>query len=340
MTEEGTDGRLCALKRGILLTAVSAAVTLAAFPAFADDDEDRTPIEEIVLDVSADIEVGDASSDVEVSVDSGECEVGNVDVTNEPSGEWEHKDKPKLKVTLDADSDYYFKSGFSKKKVSLTGDSATLTSVRRKSEEELEVVITLKALKGSDSDYELDVDEAEWDQMNGVAEWNDSEDAKYYELRLYRDSRLITNLRPIYESSCELGSYFTSAGSYYFEVRAVYSDSRKGEWQESDSFDVSAEQAAEILLSASYRIAGTGPASGNWEQAALGYRYRNADQTYTVNNWQQIGGFWYFFDENGYRKTGWIQWNDKWYYLDENGVMLSNTVTPDGKTVGEDGALY
>ncbi len=27
------------------------------------------------------------------------------------------------------------------------------------------------------------------DQMDGVAEWNGSEDAKYYELRVYRDEK-------------------------------------------------------------------------------------------------------------------------------------------------------
>jgi glucan-binding YG repeat protein len=49
---------------------------------------------------------------------------------------------------------------------------------------------------------------------------------------------------------------------------------------------------------------------------------------------------WYFFDENAYCKTNtWVFWNGKWYYLDVNGAMLVNTTTPDGKQVGEDGAL-
>ena len=57
------------------------------------------------------------------------------------------------------------------------------------------------------------------------------------------------------------------------------------------------------------------------------------------NNWQQIDGKWYFFDENGYRKTGWVSWKEQWYFLNENGEMLTNPVTPDGKYVGEDGVL-
>ena len=37
--------------------------------------------------------------------------------------------------------------------MTLSGDSATVTSIKRKGDEELRVVITLKALKGTSSDY-------------------------------------------------------------------------------------------------------------------------------------------------------------------------------------------
>lgn len=259
---------------------------------------------------------------------------------NEPSGKWVDKDKPKLEVTLEADDDYYFKSGYAKKNVTLSGDSATVTSIKRKGDEELRVVITLKALKGTSSDYSLDVDEAEWDQMDGVAEWNGSEDAKYYELRVYRDEKFLSTVKPGKETKYNLGRYLTQAGTYTFDVRAVYSDSRHGEWQTSDSFTITAEQAQEIQKTLVFKEAGSGPAAGAWEQDALGYRYRNSDGSYVTNNWQQIGGVWYFFDENAYCKTNtWVFWNGKWYYLDVNGAMLVNTTTPDGKQVGEDGAL-
>lgn len=318
-----------------------AAVLVLAMPHTAlAEEEDRTPIGEITIDVSSSIQVGDESSEVDVSIDSDECELTQVDVMNEPTEKWRDKDKPKLEITLEADHDYYFASGFGKKKIHLSGDKATLTSVRRKGKEEVRVVVTLRALKGSSSDYELDVDEAEWDQTDGIAEWDDSEDAEYYEMRLYRDGKFVTNLPTVHTTSCRLGKYLTAAGSYTFEVRAAYSGSRKGDWQESDTFDVSAEKAAELVTAASYTISGTGPAAGTWQQIGTGYRYVNPDQTYTVNNWQQIGGTWYYFDENGFRKTGWISWQEKWYYLNENGEMLTNTVTPDGKTVGADGAMY
>ena len=38
--------------------------------------------------------------------------------------------------------------------------------------------------------------------------------------------------------------------------------------------------------------------------------------------------------------TGWVDWNGKRYYCDAaDGKMLVNTTTPDGYTVGADGAL-
>lgn len=37
-------------------------------------------------------------------------------------------------------------------------------------------------------------------------------------------------------------------------------------------------------------------------------------------------------------KTGWIPWGGKLYYCGDNGSMLVSTITPDGFTVGADGA--
>ncbi len=325
------------------MAAVTAAVFLSAIPftSFASGDtEGRTQMGTIGLNISSSIHVGDEKSDVDVSLDYGDCDISNVDVINEPSGKWVDKDKPKLEVTLEADDDYYFKSGYSKKNVKLSGDSATVTSIKRKSNEELRVVITLKQLKGTSDDYDLDINDAEWDQMNGIAEWNNSEDAKYYELRVYKDDKFLSTVKPVHETKCDLGRYLNEQGTYTFEVRAIYSDSRRGEWQMSDSFTVSAQQAEEIQKALKFKESGNGPAAGTWEQDNIGYKYKNFDGNYVTNNWQQIGGLWYYFDENGYSKTGtWVQWKDKWYYMDANGVMMTNSVTPDGKQVGEDGAL-
>ena len=335
--ENEKKNRIKPVRTWLLLLAAAGMSLTGTITAMAE--EDRTPVEEVTLDVTSSIEVKDSGSDVEVTTDSEGCYIANVDVTNEPNGEWKHKDKPRVEVTLEAESDYYFKSGFGKKKVSLTGSKGTVSSVRRKSAEELIVTVTLKALKADDNDYELDTDEVEWNEYSGVGEWSDSEDASYYELRLYRDDKFVTSVRPVKESFYNFSKYITSAGTYRFEVRAYYNSSRKGEWQESDSFEVSAEKAAELTAAAAYKPSGSGPAAGTWKSDAAGWWYSNSDGTYVTNNWQQIDGKWYFFNEQGYRMTGWVNWKEKWYFLNENGEMLTNSATPDGKYVGEDGAL-
>lgn len=46
----------------------------------------------------------------------------------------------------------------------------------------------------------------------------------------------------------------------------------------------------------------------------------------------------YYTDEKGRMQTGWIQNTDgRWYYLSESGALLTNTTTPDGFTVDENG---
>lgn len=101
------------------------------------------------------------------------------------------------------------------------------------------------------------------------------------------------------------------------------------------------------------------PVRMGWQQDDKGWWYRYADGNYAKNSWQYLDGKWYNFDEKGYLRTGWIYrapvwfyslsdgsmatgWqniNEKWYYFsEENGFMLTDTMTPDGRYVGTDGA--
>ena len=38
---------------------------------------------------------------------------------------------------------------------------------------------------------------------------------------------------------------------------------------------------------------------------------------YAQNEWKQVGGEWYHFDDRGYMQTGWINDNGARYYLNE-----------------------
>ena len=328
----------------LLAAALTAALPISAMAA------NGTKITSISLRIESHITAGDSSSDVRVTSNSSRYDVDEVEVTNEPKDEWEGRDKPKLKVTLTAGDRYYFpSSGLTKSDVNLSGDDGKVTSVSRSGSYTFYVNITLDALD-DENDYDLHVDGLEWDDSDGNAYWDDAEDAKRYEVRLYRGGNSVTSVVSTSDTSYDFSSHFTQSGYYYFRVRGVYNASNKGSWEESDERYVSSSEAADIRRNArntsSSPTSSTSPStsggpgvySGAWLRDDVGWWYCNADKSYTTNNWQYINNYWYFFDERGYMKTGWILWNGKWYYCCENGEMLHDTTTPDGYYVGSDGA--
>ncbi|MCI9106524.1 MAG: DUF5067 domain-containing protein [Lachnospiraceae bacterium] len=58
--------------------------------------------------------------------------------------------------------------------------------------------------------------------------------------------------------------------------------------------------------------------AGEWKQDEKGWWYQNDDGSYPANQWQEIAG--------------------KQYYFGADGYMFANTTTPDGYSVGTDGA--
>ena len=74
--------------------------------------------------------------------------------------------------------------------------------------------------------------------------------------------------------------------------------------------------------------------TGSWQSNSTGWWYQNADGSYPANEWKQINGSWYYFNESGYMVAS--MWIGN-YYLGGNGAMLTNTTTPDGYVVDENG---
>ena len=323
------------------LTALTSAICMLSVPNTTALAATGTKINSVSLSIESEIEAGDTDSDVTVSTSSSKFDIDDVVITNEPSDEWDDGDKPKLKITLYADDDYYFASGFSKSSVSLSGSDGTVTSVSRSSSDTLIVYVTLDALDDDDSDHDLDVSGLEWDESDGTASWEESDDAKKYEVRLYRGSSAVTSVLTTTSTSYDFSSYITKNGYYTFKVRGVYNTSTKGSWEESDSWYVSSSEAQEISSSGSSNgntpSNTTSSGTGAWLKDNTGWWYCNADRSYTTNGWQYIDNLWYCFDENGYMKTGWILYKDAWYYCGESGAMLVNTTTPDGYYVNGDG---
>lgn len=75
--------------------------------------------------------------------------------------------------------------------------------------------------------------------------------------------------------------------------------------------------------------------AGSWKQRGNQWWYQEDDGSYPESSWEEIDEKWYYFDANGYMCTNMWVGN---YYVGEDGAMLTDTVTPDGISVGEDGA--
>lgn len=73
------------------------------------------------------------------------------------------------------------------------------------------------------------------------------------------------------------------------------------------------------------------------DEEVLGYAYENG--AIAKNEWKYVREKWYYFGEDGRSKQNtWAEIDGKWYYFDQWSVMLHDTTTPDGYTVGSDGA--
>ena len=324
-------------KKG-LSTVIGASLMTAMIAGTAMAAEERTKISEITLNIDSSIEAGSDSSDVTVTSEGANYEVTDVEVIND-DGEWVDGSAPKVEVTLEADSDYYFGS-MSSSRVDLKGDDAKYVSSHREdSSSVLIVTIRLDELVGS-----LEIEEVHWEDDNSpIARWESTDGAKSYQVRLYRGSSSVGETVTTSDTTYNFASRITREGEYYFKVRAVNSSSKKGEWYEADYIYVDEEMLDEIKGGA-YGSGGTssapvtGTPAGGWVRDNVGWWYRNADGTYPTNGWLFINNAWYCFDSIGYMRTGWIQSGNAWYYCDAvNGNMLVNTRTPDGFYVDANG---
>ena len=138
----------------IFVPAAFLMTAMLAFPAMASEK-----IEEVTIDINAVLTASD-NLEVEAEVSDDGCYVDEVSVTNEPSGDWDDDTKPKVKITIGADSDYTFSTGLSKSDVYLGNDENRVTSVTRSSSK-LYVYVTLQEISEidteyDDEDYELD----------------------------------------------------------------------------------------------------------------------------------------------------------------------------------------
>ena len=330
--KKGLSVMICA---GLLAAACS--VTALA----AKDSKEK--ITSLKLYVESDIQVGDDEGDVTVTTEDGNYEVTDVSVVND-DGEWTSGSIPKVEVTLEASDGYMFNT-MSKGKVSLKGSKATYVSSRRKDNGTTMIV----SIKLGELESKLEIEAVEWEDENSpVARWEETDGARSYQVRLYRGSSSVGSSVTTSNETYNFASSITREGEYYFKVRAVSSNNKKGEWYESDYIYVD-EELLDNIKNGRYTNSGSnnstttstpgGSGTAQWKRNNIGWWYEYADGTYPTNGWLLINNVWYCFDASGYMRTGWIQAGDgQYYYCDTNsGAMLTNTWTPDNYYVGANG---
>ncbi len=332
----------------IMAVLLAAVCVTSAFAA-----EDRSKISSVTITINYEVKAGDEDLGISASCSSSHYDVTEVEILND-EGYWSAGDIPRVKITLEADDDYYFGS-MSSSSVSLKGDGATYqSSSRSDSNSTLNVTVKLDAVEGT---YELDV--CEWlDDNSPVAVWEDDENTDSYQVRLYRNGSSVATAETTTNRFYDFGSQITRTGDYTFRVRAYKSSSKHGEWIESDELYVD-EYLLERIQNRNYTTVngyyyggpGDGGTSSNpysgpsntvnsgWQYDNIGgWWYLNPDGTYPKDGWLMVDGKWYYFNPVGYMVTGWIQsQNGNWYYCDSSGAMLTNTWTPDGYWVNADG---
>ena len=284
------------------LTALTSAICMLSVPNTTALATTGTKINSVPLSIESEIEAGDTDSDVTVSTSSSKFDIDDVVITNEPSDEWDDGDKPKLKITLYADDDYYF-TALTKDKVTLKGGAEFKKSTRQQSSSVLLLDVTLSSLQNSLKDMEgITLSD------NGIATWPAISTAGSYEVRVYREGKIVgTSLETNTNSANCRERMMKPNETYMVKVRAVnkYDPTVKGDWTESNSVYISGEKVAQFKADPNASNVNTASGTtGEWKQEADGrWWYRRADGTYPANKWEELGGKWYFFDENGYMKT-------------------------------------
>lgn len=316
------------VKKWMLCMAAGALAALCAVPVYGAS---RKSINSITLTIKANIVPGTMYGEEEIQIDSksNRFSVDGYTVLNEEN-EWHEDTVPKIRISLTADSDYYFIS-LPKDKITLKGGAEYISSQRQDNYSTLLMDVKLPDLQNAIRGLENVVL-----SEDGIASWNPISAAGSYEVRVYRDGKAVGSSLTAYTNTCNCREKLTKGDtSYIVKVRPVskFEKDEKGEWMESAGTYISPEKAAQFRENPT-------AASREWIRSAENGRwwYRRADATYPAAGWENIGGKWYYFDAEGYMMTGWIHWEDKDYYCSEDGGMLTDCITPDAYWVGADGA--
>lgn len=286
--------------RSLVLPAVF--VLLFGITAFAAAEK----IDTVRLTFSCDPvpEAGEAPGTVTAKTTSNEFTVTGAEYTNDVD-RWTLGERPEVEVTLKAAEGFRF-SYTSSSHFRLSGCGADF--VRAKIYDDGDTMILKAYLKRAEGKPE-EVYGLEW--SGTWAMWEASEeDIKSYEVRLYRNKRLVTTVTTT-DTEYDFRSHITQNGDYTFRVRAVarYED-RTGPWSEYSEENTFSDYEAQYY------------GQGSWIQNQHGWWYRYYNGDYPSSCWKNINNAWYYFNRDGYMLTGWQYIDGNWYFLGSNGAML------------------
>ena len=275
---------------------------------------------------------------IEIESSSNRYSVDGYEILNE-GFYWTEDMTPEIRITLTADDDYYF-TALTKDKVTLKGGAEFKKSTRQQSSSVLLLDVTLSSLQNSLKDMEgITLSD------NGIATWPAISTAGSYEVRVYREGKIVGTALTTDTNSANCRIRMMKPNeNYMVKVRAVnkYDNTVKGEWTESNTVYISGDKVAEFKADPNASNVNTASGTtGKWKQETdKRWWYCRADGTYPANQWEELGGKWYFFDENGYMKTGKVsnveEDNDSFTYY----FNTSNGKNGQGVTGEKSGYLY
>lgn len=234
-------------------------------------------------------------------------------------------------IVLDAEDDYYFTS-IKAKYFELEGEGAVFQeAARSNSNSTMTLSVRLKDL----GEGELEEPTSLIWTDTGIATWEGVSGAGNYSVRIRRNGEALSaSSAPTTKATVyNLSTKITKPGNYTFQVRAngLYKKTKSSDWVDSPTLVVDEAKLAYIQENASMD---TG-VQGQWHHEENGSWYQYTTGVIPKNEWQKIDGAWYYFDGSGYMVTD--RWVDR-YYVGSNGKMLTDTTTPDGHYVDENGA--
>jgi glucan-binding YG repeat protein len=324
-----------------------AAFAFPAMHAWASSSIDTVSIR-VDRNDDEDFQVGSYLDDSLVDVKTPDSGSDNADYRvaeysfNNNSGAYITTDSvPQLQIVLETSDDKTF--GLTKaSQVKLTGDTKPeyVTASVREDDTQLVITVDLTSLTGKAGA----VESADWD-VNRTGKIDViSYGGNGHQIQLYRDGKKTGGgIIDIGQSGARNGAftidvskYIRVPGKYTFDIRQFNEETHaRGTWYScTNTYTVTDEVAAANRAKYGY-ISDDGY---GWQKDSVGWWYRMPGGSYPANRWVMDNEHWFWFDERGYMVTGWRLIGGKWYYFNPSGEMLADTTTPDGYTVGADGA--